>query len=378
VTDRDANDIARLDGVDVLRDVLDNAAPLDPTGSVPGRIVLTLPEFLATRKPPDYLVDGLFKGAFLYAVTAMTGAGKTAVALLLSVVVADPKRRWKFGPHEARHGRVVYVTCENPEDVKERLIGMSDRMGFDPEEFAKTFLVIDRVNDLGKEMERIRRDVAAFGKVDLVVLDTSAALFVGKDENDSIQMLNHARAQRALCELPGSPCVIALNHPIKHATSPEHLLPRGGGGYLNEIDGNFTLWAHDERLTDLYWTGKLRGQHFEKITFRLVTINTPKLVDSRGRAMPTVMAEAGTSEDIAESEAKARFQENQRLKAMAAKPGASLSELALACEWFLSDSTPYKSLVQRVMGRLLRDKLVKKSGRDYELTSAGRAAAAKM
>jgi hypothetical protein len=307
----------------------------------------------------------------------MTGAGKMAVALLLSVVVADPKRRWKFGPHEVRHGRVVYVTCENPEDVKERLIGMSDRMGFDPEESAKTFLVIDRVTDLGKEMDRIRCDVAAFGEVDLVVLDTSAALFVGKDENDSIEMLKHARTQRLLCELTGSPCVVALNHPIKHAACPEQLLPRGGGGYLNEIDGNLTLWAHDERLTDFFWTGKFRGPPFEKITFRLSTITTPKLIDSKGRLMPTVMAENVSGGDIAESEAKARFQEKRLLEAMVANPVASLSELAVACGWFRSGSEPYKSLVQRVMQRLVKYKLVKKSGRDYVPTSEGIAVAEK-
>jgi hypothetical protein len=175
-------------------------------------------------KTPDYLVDGLFKRGFFYSITAMTGAGKTAVALLLSVAVADP------------------------------------------------------------------------------------------NENAPIEMLNHARTQRKLTELPGRPCVIALNHPIKNVTSPDQLKPRGGGGYLNETDGNFTLWAHDDKLSDFYYTAKLRGPDFEKITFRMAQITTTKLTDAKGRLMPTVMAQIVTDADIAEVENKSTFQENRLLE----------------------------------------------------------------
>jgi hypothetical protein len=244
----------------------DDPKPAPPGGAAP-RIVLTLPEFLATLKPPDYLVDGLFQRGYFYSLTALTGAGKTAVALLLSVAVADPERRWKFGGHEVEHGRVVYITRENPDDVKGRLIGMASKLEFEPEELARSFLVVQDAANLEKEMERIRREIEAFGDVALIIVDTSAAFFMGDAENDSTQMLNHARTQRRLTDLPGRPCVISLNHPIKGAASPEQLKPRGGGAYLNETDGNFTLWAHDDKLSDLSWTGKLRGPDFEKVTF---------------------------------------------------------------------------------------------------------------
>jgi hypothetical protein len=356
----------------------DDPKPAPPGVAAP-RIVLTLPEFLATLKPPDYLVDGLFQRGYFYSLTALTGAGKTAVALLLSVAVADPERRWKFGGHEVEHGRVVYITRENPDDVKGRLIGMASKLEFEPEELARSFLVVQDAANLEKEMERIRREIEVFGDVALIIVDTSAAFFMGDAENDSTQMLNHARTQRRLTDLPGRPCVISLNHPIKGAASPEQLKPRGGGAYLNETDGNFTLWAHDDKLSDLSWTGKLRGPDFEKVTFRMVTITTTKFVDTKGRMMPTVMASAVSDEDIADAEGKSKLQENLLLKKMCDLPEASLADLAVACGWMLPGKNgepdkPYKSLVVRVMERLKGDDLVKKKGRHFVVTTEGKIA----
>jgi hypothetical protein len=114
----------------------------------------------------------------------------------------------------------------------------------------------------------------------------------------------HGKTQRRLCDLPGRPYVVALNHPTKCVASPELLLPRGGGGYLNETDGNFTAWAHGDRLTTLHWAGKLRGPDFDPIVFRLPIVTTTKLTDAKGRLMPTVMAEAVTDAQVEETEGR--------------------------------------------------------------------------
>jgi hypothetical protein len=344
----------------------------DGTDGNAASIVLTLPQFLAGLKAPDYLVDGLFKRGFLYSTTAMTGAGKTAVALLLAVAVADPMRRWKFGPHDVEHGRIVYVTRENPDEVRERLIGMAAQMGFDAGELANTFLVIENVTDIAKAFERIKREIEPFGEVALIILDTSAALFVGDDENSSVEMLKHAKTQRSLTKLPGRPCVIALNHPTKKVSGPEQLLPRGGGGYLNEVDGNFTLWGHDDHLSDFSWTGKLRGPDFERITFHMTTVVTLALKDAKDRVTPTVMARYVTEAEIAENESKAIFQEERLLRAIDA---ASIANLAIACGWTNRGKDgverPYKSLVHRVLASLKGLGMITKQGRGHVLTKAG-------
>jgi hypothetical protein len=73
--------------------------------------------------------------------------------------------------------------------------------------------------------------------------------------------------EKWLTTLPGGPCVLALCHPIKHVIDPNQLLPRGGGAFLNEVDGNLSAWKRDEDIVELHHTGKLRGPGFEPISF---------------------------------------------------------------------------------------------------------------
>jgi hypothetical protein len=302
----DVNDTLCKGGADAVRARHDRAKPHhgkangNAAGALP-KLILTLPEFLAGYIPPDYLIDGLMQRHFFYALTGMTSAGNTAVALLIAVCVAMRTSGQQLGSHEIEHGRVLYIACENATDVRMRLIGMGQKMDFDPN--ALDLLVIEQLSaTLEKEIPRIVEEIEAFGPVALVVVDTSAAIFPGDDENNNPQMIAHAKVQRRLCDLPGRPCVLALCHPPKNVSCQQQLLPRGGGGYLNETDGNFTLFTHGDKLSDLHWTGKFRGPDFEKITFHLTTITTTKLTDAKGRLLPTVMAEVVTDAQAEENE----------------------------------------------------------------------------
>lgn len=336
-------------------------------------LIFSLPEFLEGFVPPDYVIDGLLVRGYLYSLTAMTGAGKTAIGLLIAELGSNRTRRRKLGTRDVEHVRVLYIACENATDVRMRLIGMEAALGFNRSDL--DMLVIDKVFDLEKNLDRIRKEVEALGgNIGIVIIDTSAAMFQGEEENSNTQALAHAKTQRKLCELPGKPCVVSLNHPPKSVATPQQLLPRGGGAYLNEVDGNFTAWAHDDRMTTFHWTGKLRGPDFDPIEFRMRTVNSTNLVDSKGRLIPTVVAEAASQEQVEETEQKSIFQEKRLLNAMGANPGASLTELAETCGWLLNGEVgkPNKSLVQRVMGRLKTQRLVDTEGRTYALTSAGK------
>jgi hypothetical protein len=359
--------------------LIEQAPDFGATPDAP-KIVLTLPEFLAGYIPPNYLIDGLMQHHFFYSLTGNTGDGKTAIALLLAVYVAMGGQR--FGPHEVERGRVVYIAKENATDIRMRLIGMSFKIGFDRDALANDFLVIEQLDSLEKDMPRIAKEVEAFGPVALVVIDTSAATFPGDDENNNPQMIAHAKMQRRFCDLPGRPCVLALCHPPKNASNKEQLVPRGGGGYLNETDGNLTALGHGDKLSDLHWTGKFRGPDFEKITFRFITIYTSELADAKGRLLPTVMAEVVTDEQAAENEQKAVWQENRLLAAMIAVPHGSLADWAQHCGWMLQarpgePAKPNKQLAHRVIVRLIENKYVTQSGRNYTLTKAGLAAVQK-
>jgi hypothetical protein len=260
-----------------------------------------------------------------------------------------------------------------------RLIGMEDRMGFDRADL--DLLIIDKVFDLEKNLDRIRKEVSDFGgNIGLVIIDTSAAMFQGDDDNNNVQALAHAKAQRRLCDLPGRPCVLPLVHPTKHVTKQEDLLPRGGGAYLNEVDGNLTAWAHDDRMTRLHWAGKIRGPDFEPIEFQMSVIHTSRLTDSKGRMLPTVMAKVLNDEAIAEAEEKTAFQNARLLSAIAARPDGSISQWARDCGWLLTaepgeERKPNKSLTHRVIKRLADNGYVKKTGAVYDITPAGKKAA---
>jgi len=336
-----------------------------------GLKVLSKAEFLAGFVPPDYLVDGVLQRRFVYSLTARTGDGKTAIALALARAVGSVDPDARFGPHAVEKGKVLYFVGENPDDVRCRIIGDDSTRSDDPEPDRIYF--IPGVFDIAGLRAEIIAMTDQIGGVDLVIVDTSAAYFLKDDENSNPQIGAHARMLRSLTKLPGNPCVLTLCHPTKHVTDPSQLVPRGGGAFLNEMDGNLTGWKHDENLVTLHHSDKFRGPGFEPITFKLEKITTEKLVDSDGRKLPTVHAVAISEQEEAEQEANAEREEDSLLAVLNSKKPLSIADLARACGWFFANGEPYKSKVQRVIDRLLKDKLVRRvRGRRYRLTDEGR------
>ena len=84
--------------------------------------------------------------------------------------------------------------------------------------------------------------------------------------------------------------MLVTSHPVKNF-SRENMIPRGGGAFLNEMDGNLTCMNTDGTMvTEIHWQGKFRGIDFGAIPFRLEVGKTDKLRDSKGRQFWTVMA----------------------------------------------------------------------------------------
>ena len=276
-----------------------------------------------------------------------------------------------LGPHAVDTGTVIYFAGENPDDLRMRVIGddaVNKRDGaYDNISFIPgVFSIAQMRAQIGGEAERV-------GGVDLVVVDTSAAYFLGNDELSNTQMGAHARTLRTLTSLPGHPTVIVLCHPIKHATEPAQLLPRGGGAFVAELDGNLTLWKKDDVLLEL-WHGKMRGPGFEPMTFRLEKITTTTLADSKGRLIPTVRAVSVTQHEEETEAHYARSDEDELLVAML-EPGRSVAQLAAACRWTLQNGDPHKSKAHRVMLRLQKSGLVKNHRDTWQLTEPGKTAA---
>jgi hypothetical protein len=211
------------------------------------------------------------------------------------------------------------------------------------------------------------------GPFDLVIVDTSVAFFLGDDENVNTQMLAHAKMLRGLIDLiGGNPTVIVTSHPVKNWTR-ENMIPRGGGAFLNEMDGNLTCMKVDgTKFTEIHWCGKYRGPDFAPIPFRLEVGTCPRLKDRKGRDLWTVIAHQVSTQERDAAEDEADKNKTELLVAMAKMPGASYADLAKACRWFMKTGEPYKSLVVRLVTALKNESLIKKQGGKWVLTKAGK------
>jgi hypothetical protein len=331
---------------------------------------LSKSEFVAGFVPPDYLLEGILQRRFIYSLTAQTGHGKTALALLLARLVGGSDPKAALGKHAAEKGQVVYFAGENPDDLRMRVLGDTALY----EDDAARIWFIPGTFSIEAMPAKIDAEIKRLGGVDFVIIDTSAAYFNGKDEISNTEMGAHARMLRTLTTLPGGPCVFVLCHPVKHVTDPSQLLPRGGGAFVAEVDGNLTLWKHDGVLLDLHHTDKLRGPGFEPISLRLETVTSTRLTDRKGRLMPTVRAVWISDAETARETEDARSDEDILLRAMLL-PGQSIADLANACGWRTSSGDPHKSKVHRVVKRLEKDKLAVLKRDAWTLTESGKTSA---
>jgi len=350
-----------------------SAARLGWNGSATfcGPAIHSSAEFVAGFAPPDYVIDGIVQRHRVYSNTGVTGCGKTAVLLRLLATTALGR---DVGGHGVAKGRCLMLVGENPDDVRGRWIALAEQMGFFPDEIDVHFMpgvfAIDSLTPL------MQQKAMELGGLALVGVDTGAAFFDGDDENDNKAMGDYARRLRTLSDVPGLPGVIVNCHPVKNATD-ENLAPRGGGAFLNEMDGNLTSKRKGEASVELHWQHKFRGPDFVPITFDLVTVTSTKLVDSKGRPLPTVYAKPISEIELASHEALAGREKRALITTMAANPGASVAELAAKAGWVSVQGKPAKSKVHRLLHALKAQRLVAMELENWVLTSTGERAAKK-
>jgi len=330
-------------------------------------------EFVAGFVPPDYLVDGLLQRRYVYSMTAPTGFGKTAIALRIAAHVA---LGIELAGMEVEQGYVLYFAGENPDDVRTRWIKQCEELGLDPDEMNVVFLPGTPPISNKEIRKRIDAEAAASGPFSLVIIDTSAAYFPCDDENSNAQLAAHARMMRSFVKLPGGPTILVTCHPVKNFDM-DNLLPRGGGAFLNEMDGNLVcLKEPGSSVVTLDTHGKFRGPEFEPFSFQLVAGTSEKLKDTKGRLVSTITAEPITQDDKSALEDIGHDRQDQLLLVMKASTGLSLSELAERLGWTYKNGGPNTSLVHRMMLKLVKDRLVTKNRKKhYDLTKKGLAAA---
>jgi len=336
--------------------------------------------FAAEYEPASYLIDYMVQLGFLYALTAETGAGKTALMILVASLVATGK---PFGEAEVKKGRVIYCVGENPDEFRQRMICMREN-SYDPTEYDGIHVLTPEAHK-GLLTERGTAEVAAYAKtlggVDLVVVDTAAAFFDGEDENNNTELGEYARRlRRRLCSLPGRPCVVVCCHPTKNARTHEELVPRGGGAFVAEVDGNLTLMKRDVGQSEMFWSKKFRGRIEHPVPIALTPVEAANTQDAKGRPLRSVLASVAEQPDPA-AEIAARSLRDRVLILMADGRLRTVTNIAVGCNEMLpgqaarNDTPGYRKTKFQVNWLAKNGSLRLSDGR-YQVTPAGRRHAA--
>jgi hypothetical protein len=300
MTDDDANAILQRDGAEVLRGAFDRAVtdpaqprksnggehgprPFAPIGERVKPNFRSLADFCAEFRPISYAVVGLMREASLYTLTGRTGEGKTAFLVILALAVATGLGEKLIG-RKVKKGRVAFCTAENPDDLRMRFMVACCIFNLDVRDIDRDIIISDNrvspedivewVRDMGEELA-------------LILVDTWQAYFDGRDPNNNAEAVSFTRRFRPLTLGKGQPAVVIAAHPPKQAEN-DSLLPYGGGGTLNEVDGNFTFRLDENGLFRLHWLGKIRGLSFDPLHFRIDKLDSPDVVtveDQRGLSM---------------------------------------------------------------------------------------------
>ena len=341
-------------------------APVRAAAPLPD-LVKSAGEFVAAFEPPDFLVDGILQRRYFYSLTAATGSGKTAIAMRLMGHVAAGR---PINGAAIEQGTTLYFAGENPTDVQARWLGLTREMGISPDTGSVHFLV--GAMDLNQAAERITAEVVRKGlTLALVIVDTAAAYNSSEDENSNTQAGAYARQLRSLTLLPGGPTVIVLCHPTKRA-GDDDLIPRGGGAFLAEVDGNIAVQRRDSLLA-VSAQGKFRGPEFPAMHFELETVRDhPRLKDTKGRAIPTVIARPVGGDRINVMEKGADHDNERVLRAVSDQQGSSPTDLARALGWtYGANMAPNQTKVARALKRLMKDKLVVERLGGWRTTQTG-------
>lgn len=324
-----------------------------------GPILRDALEWLDEASPADWVVEALLQQGMVYAVTAQTNHGKTAVTLVMAICVAAGL---PFAGRAVKAGRILILCGENPEGFRTRMRATINALEVKREQLSDRICVLPQSMPLASVRAQIREEATKRGDFALVLIDTSVSFFSGDSEDDNVQARDHALDIRSLAELPGKPAVVVNCHPSKGATQ-ESLVPRGGGAFLNEIDTNLTVWS-DGDVATLHWHHKKRGPDFDPIYFKF---QGGTIEDANGIRVPTVVATHISDDQEDQLFKERREHENRVLVAMADAPGASYADISHECGWGRNG----KSKVKRVMDRLRDDGLVQKFRGRMRLTPKG-------
>lgn len=341
--------------------------------SIPsGPVCCSVDSFLADTEAPVWVVGGIIQSNYVYAVTAPTNHGKTAVTLVMALCVAAGIA---FAGLPVTRGNVLILCGENQDGFRLRMLATMNSLGITMDDVRGRVWVLAQSTGLCYLLEQIKKDAEAMGDLTMVLVDTSVAFFGGDNENDNQQAYSHARDLRELSMLPGKPSVVVNCHPAAGAgkdMTRESCVPRGGSAFMNEIDTNLTVWSEGD-TAEFHWMRKKRGPDFSPILFEYRAVN----IVQHEQNVPTVVAHHIDEQREKDLRRNKKEAECRLLLAMYNAPNGTIREWALDAGFTIKTGRlagqAHVSFTVRTMERLKEYKLLERSRRDgWILTKAGK------
>jgi RecA-family ATPase len=188
----------------------------------------------------DWLVDGLLVGGEVTVVSADSGTGKSWFASQLALAVAGDDEDDFLGLPLRRHGNVLVVDEENPEDlVYQRL----NALGLKPHHLNRLDYLAYTGVDLAHHPQLLLEQAIDFDPV-LIVLDSLSRIAPGVEENSNTEM--SALFRNAIVPLSretGASVVV-----VHHTTKDGGKNPRGAGAIKAAADEAIQMVAAESRV----------------------------------------------------------------------------------------------------------------------------------
>lgn len=337
-----------------------------------GPVCVGVDEFLADTESPAWVIHGILQSGMVFALTAPTNHGKTAVSLVMALCVAAGRA---FAYRKVQQGGVLILCGENQDGFRLRMLATMESLGINMADIKGRMWVLPQSNGLAYLLEQIKKDAGKMGDLSMVLVDTSVSFFTGDNENDNQQAYNHARDLRELSELPGKPAVLVNCHPSSSAgkdMTRESCVPRGGSAFLNEIDTNLSVWSEGE-TAELHWMRKKRGPDFTPILFEYKGVS----MRYQDQDVQTVVALHIDEDREKEMRVKRKEAECRLIYAMNVNPNGTIREWAREAGFVIRSGKnagePHTSFTVRTLERLKHYKLAERSQRDgWILTKQGK------
>ena len=316
--------------------------------------------FLADLQPLEYLIDGLLPKGVTYSLTGHAGHGKTTLALQFALSVATGEM---FGHRETSKGSVLILAGENPHNVKWQYAAALAARSLDPKDVKNIHFVQGRFS-ITEWTEVFRAKLKQIPDLKLVIIDSLQAFFEGDNDNDNSQMVGMAHKLRDLCDIEDRPAMLIIAHPAGKTPNKDNLVPRGGSAFLNEIDGNLTVWSQDASQQTLHHSQKFRGAGFDPMEWVMQIHEFQHLTDVHNTPLklpvsrPELMTERAKREQDVERILEAFL--------YAVDAGQPLSVRELATQQGIS-----RWRAEQIIKTAKDEKLIRRHAKKYVLTQGG-------